>query len=605
MRFTNLASSTFSAETFIVANCDQNSTCYTSPILSAFDRYLVKEDRFIGLTGLKIQGNPEHDVQWGIQFPENHIQSFHYTQTNSSGLLITQDHQAGFLSAEGVVSVLNHWLSSLEIVFSKAASDQFEATISLVKESIEIESLDTIFVRQPENNDDESTRSWREFDLPPLDSLPALLSILGCGICLSSCLTYCIIRKLNRMTVSDLETELCRLSFKNNSLADDVATLRNYYRELQEKYMREVNLKAVLEQNYNYLKSEYDKRSNELDEIKGKFQESNQRLKNITSLFEASKKDLLNSTKTLNEKEALNKQLEQMLKQQKLEIEKLKADRIDLESKIQSRDSALEAIKLEFELTKNRQKTTINLQKQTNDTQQSKINELKQQARELAKITAQRDDLLSDQQAKESLIITLKVEIGILTDTIRQSEARLEALEQCKTQIETTHQDLQDQFDSIQQELEAERQSNFQLTTQLNEMNVSFQRIQAQSSRVVIPEGFMDPVNFGIFTDPVVTDSGRSYDQSVITELRNRHLRPTDPITRVRINHVCPNIALRDSIESWIISLTEDALENDPVLFDEISDWINRKTRSALESDPDLSTIIQRWDAVNSRLNPR
>jgi len=66
------------------------------------------------------------------------------------------------------------------------------------------------------------------------------------------------------------------------------------------------------------------------------------------------------------------------------------------------------------------------------------------------------------------------------------------------------------------------------------------------------PQWATCPISFDLMTEPVITPSGVTYDRKSL--LRWIDLHNQDPNTRqpITVQHVYPNLALRDQIESWI-----------------------------------------------------
>lgn len=67
-----------------------------------------------------------------------------------------------------------------------------------------------------------------------------------------------------------------------------------------------------------------------------------------------------------------------------------------------------------------------------------------------------------------------------------------------------------------------------------------------------VPDYFICPISLGIFVDPVITPSGRSYERTSILQ----HLKhnPFDPLTRepLIISKVFDNLALRDACDAFL-----------------------------------------------------
>ena len=67
------------------------------------------------------------------------------------------------------------------------------------------------------------------------------------------------------------------------------------------------------------------------------------------------------------------------------------------------------------------------------------------------------------------------------------------------------------------------------------------------------PQWATCPISFDLMTEPVITPSGVTYDRQSLLRWINLHNQ--DPNTRqpITVQHVYPNLALRDQIESWMI----------------------------------------------------
>ncbi|ODV61381.1 U-box-domain-containing protein [Ascoidea rubescens DSM 1968] len=67
-----------------------------------------------------------------------------------------------------------------------------------------------------------------------------------------------------------------------------------------------------------------------------------------------------------------------------------------------------------------------------------------------------------------------------------------------------------------------------------------------------IPEYLVDPISFNIFSDPVITPSGKSYEKSWLYKYLHRN--SMDPLTRkpLRIEDLYPNLDLKWAAESYI-----------------------------------------------------
>jgi STIP1 family protein 1 len=67
-----------------------------------------------------------------------------------------------------------------------------------------------------------------------------------------------------------------------------------------------------------------------------------------------------------------------------------------------------------------------------------------------------------------------------------------------------------------------------------------------------IPDYFCCKITLDLMEDPVVTDSGQTYERSVIEEHIERNGK-TDPLTREPITgKLYPNLALKRAIQSFI-----------------------------------------------------
>lgn len=81
---------------------------------------------------------------------------------------------------------------------------------------------------------------------------------------------------------------------------------------------------------------------------------------------------------------------------------------------------------------------------------------------------------------------------------------------------------------------------------------VSLAKDRAPPSSNEAPDYILDPIGFNIFTDPVITPSGFTYERSWIIE----HLKGNqmDPITRnpLRVSDLYPNTAIKKASEQYI-----------------------------------------------------
>ncbi|KJR81929.1 uncharacterized protein SPSK_03543 [Sporothrix schenckii 1099-18] len=83
----------------------------------------------------------------------------------------------------------------------------------------------------------------------------------------------------------------------------------------------------------------------------------------------------------------------------------------------------------------------------------------------------------------------------------------------------------------------------------------TFERSRAASAveaRRTVPDWAIDDITFAIMVDPVVTNTGKSYERAAIMEhLRRQH---TDPLTREQLlpSDLRPNLALRAACEEFL-----------------------------------------------------
>ncbi|KAF5098366.1 hypothetical protein D0Z00_002078 [Geotrichum galactomycetum] len=131
----------------------------------------------------------------------------------------------------------------------------------------------------------------------------------------------------------------------------------------------------------------------------------------------------------------------------------------------------------------------------------------------------------------------------LLADTIQLYEDKLEAkLKELASQG----------LDA--QELKEEREFyTTETKTQISELKRVFTASdEVTPEDVPIPEYLLDPISFNIFVDPVISNSGQSYERSWILE----HLRKnsTDPFSRKHLTaaDLVPNLALKAAAEEFI-----------------------------------------------------
>lgn len=89
----------------------------------------------------------------------------------------------------------------------------------------------------------------------------------------------------------------------------------------------------------------------------------------------------------------------------------------------------------------------------------------------------------------------------------------------------------------------------------LAQLHETFERSRSVSTveaRRNVPEWAIDDITFAIMVDPVVTNTGKSYERAAILEhLRRQH---TDPLTRERLlpAELRPNLSLRAACEEFL-----------------------------------------------------
>ena len=69
-----------------------------------------------------------------------------------------------------------------------------------------------------------------------------------------------------------------------------------------------------------------------------------------------------------------------------------------------------------------------------------------------------------------------------------------------------------------------------------------------------VPRSFLCPISMELMTQPVVSPSGITYDrQSLANWIEAHH---TDPATQapLKIDHLYPNLVLRDMIQEWLVA---------------------------------------------------
>lgn len=73
------------------------------------------------------------------------------------------------------------------------------------------------------------------------------------------------------------------------------------------------------------------------------------------------------------------------------------------------------------------------------------------------------------------------------------------------------------------------------------------------------PDHLLDPISFQLFSDPVITPSGITYEKAnIVRYLRNKGNQ--DPLTRVplREDQLYPNLVLKDTVDEYIQSKEQD-----------------------------------------------
>lgn len=88
--------------------------------------------------------------------------------------------------------------------------------------------------------------------------------------------------------------------------------------------------------------------------------------------------------------------------------------------------------------------------------------------------------------------------------------------------------------------------------TSLRETFASARNANAVTARRTVPDWAIDDITFAIMVDPVVTNTGKSYERAAILE----HLRrqETDPLTRevLKPSDLRPNLDLRAACEEFL-----------------------------------------------------
>lgn len=86
----------------------------------------------------------------------------------------------------------------------------------------------------------------------------------------------------------------------------------------------------------------------------------------------------------------------------------------------------------------------------------------------------------------------------------------------------------------------------------IEELKTIFSRARDTPRPPPVPDYLLDPISFNIFTDPVISPSGQTYERSWILE----HLRKnkTDPFSRKAMTEkdLIPNLAVRQAAEDFI-----------------------------------------------------
>ncbi|KAL7627253.1 hypothetical protein AAE478_001442 [Parahypoxylon ruwenzoriense] len=84
-------------------------------------------------------------------------------------------------------------------------------------------------------------------------------------------------------------------------------------------------------------------------------------------------------------------------------------------------------------------------------------------------------------------------------------------------------------------------------------LRATFEKSRAASEkRREVPDWVIDDISFGIMVDPVITNTGKSYERASIMEHLRRH--PTDPLTREPLlpSELRPNLQLKEACQEFL-----------------------------------------------------
>lgn len=135
--------------------------------------------------------------------------------------------------------------------------------------------------------------------------------------------------------------------------------------------------------------------------------------------------------------------------------------------------------------------------------------------------------------------IRLEHEAPLLAEIIEMYEAKLE-----KKLFDLQASGLSDEEYNDEKEFYVHEKNQ-----KIKELSTALSRQNNRYTPKETPEFLLDPISFSLFVDPVISQSGQSYERSWILE----HLKTsqTDPFSRQRLTpaDLIPNLALKQAAE--------------------------------------------------------
>lgn len=122
----------------------------------------------------------------------------------------------------------------------------------------------------------------------------------------------------------------------------------------------------------------------------------------------------------------------------------------------------------------------------------------------------------------------------------------------------------------------------------------------------VFPKDYLCSIEQAVMADPTTVTSGKTPGESYRQIYERRTINEwfiksnLDPITKLEVIRIEPNLELRAQIEQYFLDLKVEDLKGNAQLLDELNNFVNKRGKQVLLNDPSLRPLVQKFEEASA-----